>query len=530
VIAKNVDSTMAVTAGRGGSRAAPPTVWGCDPVQLHDRFWAHRGVQVVRPGSADEVSERAQLYLLTDERQLATIESGAQLETLYWSSPDLVYVRIHDVRERGGRERVVTDEADRFVRFERLYDKTVPRLTRAAFTPDRHLARAWRDGTLRENAGGNGAVAHAEGNGSGSGSGSGGGSGNGRRADWPGLRRRVPRQSRSTIVTHGSMYDRADDADLARLVKDLTRLWVAPGAMIPRARPLAPQVWADAGVTAVEGAKFAGPVWVGAGRSVTDPTATLIGPVVLWDDPAQRPAVEAIDWPKHRLSDLPTVHRPISGMTINAKRLHGWVKRAFDVVFSLFAIALTIWVYPFVFLAIWAEDGWPVFFAHRRETRGGREFPCLKFRSMYRNAEKMKQELADKNQADGAQFYIERDPRVTRVGRFLRKSRFDELPQFFNVLVGQMSVVGPRPSPFKENQFCPAWREARLSVRPGITGLWQVKRTREAGSDFQEWIKYDIEYVENASFSLDMIIIVRTVVSVIAGILPRRKRAGAAGK
>src|SRR5207248_7868201 len=103
----------------------------------------------------------------------------------------------------------------------------------------------------------------------------------------------------------------------------------------------------------------------------------------------------------------------------------------------------------------------------------------------------------------GPQFYIEWDVRVTKVGRFLRQTRLDELPQFFNVLRGQMSVVGPRPSPFKENQFCPAWREARLSVRPGITGLWQVKRTRTVGLDFQEWIKYDIEYVENASFSLD---------------------------
>ncbi len=87
-------------------------------------------------------------------------------------------------------------------------------------------------------------------------------------------------------------------------------------------------------------------------------------------------------------------------------------------------------------------------------------------------------------------------PRLTRVGRLIRKYNLDELPQFFNVLVGDMSVVGPRPSPRKENQYCPPWREARLSVRPGITGLWQVKRTRRTGSDFQEWIKYDIEYVE----------------------------------
>jgi lipopolysaccharide/colanic/teichoic acid biosynthesis glycosyltransferase len=97
----------------------------------------------------------------------------------------------------------------------------------------------------------------------------------------------------------------------------------------------------------------------------------------------------------------------------------------------------------------------------------------------------------------------------------LRDLQLDEIPQFINVLVGDMSVVGPRPSPFKENQYCPPWREARLSVRPGVTGLWQISRTRAAGSDFQEWIKYDIEYVERQSFRLDLWIIYKTVLLVL---------------
>jgi lipopolysaccharide/colanic/teichoic acid biosynthesis glycosyltransferase len=475
--------------------AAAPTVWGLNPVQLHDRFWAHRGVQVVRPGEAEPLSEKAQLYLLMDEKVLATFESGAQLEALYWSAPDLVYVRVHDTRERGYRERVVTDDADRFVRFERIYDRPVPRLMRAAFTPDRAIARAWQ--------------ASPSG-----------------RVGWPALRRLVPRARRSTMLGYGTMYERGSDADLARLVRDLARMWTGVGAMVPRARAqqqvsVGGTVWADAGVTIDPDAKFAGPVWVGAGRRV-DPQVTLIGPLVLWDDPAARPAPEPIVWPATRHTNLSDIHRPRDAMTLDAKRLHSAFKRAFDVVFSIVAIAVTLPLYPFIMLAIWLEDGLPVFFAHRRETIGGREFPCLKFRSMYRDAEKRKQELMaqGKNQADGPQFFMERDVRVTRVGRFLRKTRLDELPQFFNVLRGHMSVVGPRPSPFKENQFCPAWREARLSVRPGITGLWQVKRTREPGADFQEWIKYDIEYVENASFSLDMIIIFRTVIAVLTGMVP----------
>ena len=128
-----------------------------------------------------------------------------------------------------------------------------------------------------------------------------------------------------------------------------------------------------------------------------------------------------------------------------------------------------------------------------------------------RNAESMVVDLQGDNLADGPQVFIKDDPRITRVGGFLRKFHIDELPQFWNVLVGDMSLVGPRPSPENENQFCPAWRDARLSVRPGITGLWQVERTRQPGLDFQEWIKYDIEYVNRANVFLDFKIIFKTL-------------------
>jgi len=149
---------------------------------------------------------------------------------------------------------------------------------------------------------------------------------------------------------------------------------------------------------------------------------------------------------------------------------------------------------------------------------GGKEFPCIKFRSMRKDAEKIKANLAAANQADGPQFFMDDDPRLTLVGRYLRRYNLDELPQFLNVLMGDMSVVGPRPSPKKENQYCPPWRDARLSVRPGITGLWQVRRTRVKGLDFQEWIKFDIEYVENQSWLMDLSIISETVVNLIRGI------------
>jgi lipopolysaccharide/colanic/teichoic acid biosynthesis glycosyltransferase len=108
------------------------------------------------------------------------------------------------------------------------------------------------------------------------------------------------------------------------------------------------------------------------------------------------------------------------------------------------------------------------------------------------------------SEVDGPQFKMADDPRISSVGRFLRETYLDEIPQFFNVLVGQMSLVGPRPSPEKENTLCAWWRDARLSVRPGISGLWQVFRTREPYRDFQEWIHYDTRYVQELSVRMDL--------------------------
>jgi lipopolysaccharide/colanic/teichoic acid biosynthesis glycosyltransferase len=181
------------------------------------------------------------------------------------------------------------------------------------------------------------------------------------------------------------------------------------------------------------------------------------------------------------------------------------------VAFSLIVLICTLPLSLLIILAIWIDDGRPLIFRQRRETVHGREFSCLKFRTMRRDAEQHRRELLADNQADGPQFFLENDPRCTRVGRFLRATKLDEFPQFINVLRGEMSVVGPRPSPHDENRCSPEWREARLSVRPGITGLWQVMRTRRHGLDFQEWIRFDVEYVERDSWLLDLKIIFKTI-------------------
>jgi len=192
-------------------------------------------------------------------------------------------------------------------------------------------------------------------------------------------------------------------------------------------------------------------------------------------------------------------------------------KRVLDIVGSLVALGLTAIIFPIVAIAIKLNSKGPVFYVHRRQGRHGREFGCMKFRTMVTEAHQLQDVVRAINEVDGPQLKIGEDPRVTLVGSFLRETNLDEIPQFINVLLGHMSLVGPRPSPDEENQMCPSWREARLSVRPGITGLWQVARSRDRTNDFQEWIHYDIEYVRNLSLWLDLVIVVKTLRVLLSG-------------
>ena len=465
--------------------SAGPTVWGLTPTQLHDRYWAARGIQVVRQGEPSEIVNDAELFLLTDPRTLTIFKLARVVETLSWIKPEILSIRIHDGRERGYRERVITGEDNRFVRFERQYSGTDSRLARVALTPDRRLAHLWQNARDVRSA-------------------------------WRDIRKEVERMQRSVISVNGAVFDRAEDGEVMEFMRTLMQRWPRPDATVSRiAQPRGKsKIWADQQSSIDQGTTLVGPLWVGAGRKIAKDTS-IVGPKVLWDDPAARPPVETLQWqeiepsPTFRISVQP---RQRGGLARATKRL-------FDIAFALLVIGLTLPIYPFVMLAIWLEDGRPFFFAHRRETRGGKVFHCLKFRSMRRDADQIKARLAAQNQADGPQFFIEDDPRLLGVGKFIRKTYVDELPQFFNVLLGQMSIVGPRPSPHRENQYCPPWREARLSVRPGITGLWQVRRTRRRGMDFQEWIKYDIEYVENMSWRLDLAIIWETICVVVRGVL-----------
>jgi len=187
------------------------------------------------------------------------------------------------------------------------------------------------------------------------------------------------------------------------------------------------------------------------------------------------------------------------------------VKRIADFVAALVVLSLFVPVIPIIALVIKLTSSGSVFFGHTREGIHGKEFQCWKFRTMMPGADQLQSALRNINEVDGPQFKLDSDPRINAMGRFLRDTCLDEIPQFFNVLLGQMSLVGPRPSPKQENSLCPSWRDARLSVRPGITGLWQVCRTRQPEQDFQEWVYYDTQYVKTLSLRKDLWITWKTI-------------------
>ncbi len=187
-----------------------------------------------------------------------------------------------------------------------------------------------------------------------------------------------------------------------------------------------------------------------------------------------------------------------------------FIKRIIDIVGALVGLSITAVLTPFIALAIKLDSRGPVFFAQKRVGKNGRYFKLYKFRSMYVDAEARKKELMAQNEMDGPMFKVEHDPRITRVGAFLRKTSLDELPQFYNILIGNMSLVGTRPPTVDEfNQYDLYYRR-RLSIKPGLTGLWQVSGRSDI-TDFKEVVKLDLEYIDNWSLSSDIRILLMTV-------------------
>lgn len=192
---------------------------------------------------------------------------------------------------------------------------------------------------------------------------------------------------------------------------------------------------------------------------------------------------------------------------------HHLIKRALDVALSSFALFCILLALPFVALAIKIDDHGPVFFKQRRVGRDGQEFFMLKFRSMRVNAESHLAGLQTKNESEGPLFKMKSDPRITRVGAFLRKYSVDELPQFWNVLIGDMSLVGPRPPLPSETRGYGRTVYRRLYIKPGITGPWQIGG--RSNLPWEESVRIDLRYVENWSVIGDLVILWRTVGSVL---------------
>lgn len=209
-------------------------------------------------------------------------------------------------------------------------------------------------------------------------------------------------------------------------------------------------------------------------------------------------------------NDLPfnkAIHGTGNPFQVLSDKTPKW-KRGLDIVGSATGLILLSPVFLMVAVAIKISCKGPVFFVQKREGKDGREFGILKFRTMKVNAEAEQELLRKQSEQDGPAFKLKNDPRVTFVGKYLRKSCLDELPQLYNVLVGEMSLVGPRPLPVGESKQCSTWQRRRLSILPGLTCIWQAHGGRDI--KFSEWMRMDMEYIRKRSLCYDLKLIFET--------------------
>lgn len=315
-------------------------------------------------------------------------------------------------------------------------------------------------------------------------------------------------------------------------------------------------IWAGSDVAISSGAYILGPVIIGKGSVIND-GAQIIGPAVIGEgcEIGEGSLVrESILWDGVNVEKKSKVSYSIVGSRTNVKSgtshrnnvlvnkldigdlnvssrcefnrfsvaagrmdrlkygLFAFFKRIMDMAIALAALAMFLPLMVLISGAVKLDSTGPVIFKQKRCGRGGKDFNMLKFRTMVVNADNMQKQFMSKKDVDGPVFKLTRDPRITRIGEFLRRTSLDELPQLINVLMGEMSLVGPRPLVMSEMKFSPSWRDIRLKVRPGITGLWQVQG--RSSSPFHNWIHYDIQYVRSQSFWMDLKILFKTIPAV----------------
>jgi exopolysaccharide biosynthesis polyprenyl glycosylphosphotransferase len=212
-----------------------------------------------------------------------------------------------------------------------------------------------------------------------------------------------------------------------------------------------------------------------------------------------------------RLEDLPLLRFT----TVPHNHIALFLKRLIDLTASALGLLVLSPLLGFIAVAIKVTSKGPVFFTQERMGLNGRRFTCVKFRTMVADAEERLRDLEHLNEVDGPVFKIKRDPRVTPVGRLLRKTSLDELPQLWNVLKGEMSLVGPRPPIPSEVEHYARWQRRRLSMRPGLTCLWQISGRSDL--DFDTWMKLDLQYIDDWSMTMDLVILLKTIPAVISG-------------
>ena len=198
------------------------------------------------------------------------------------------------------------------------------------------------------------------------------------------------------------------------------------------------------------------------------------------------------------------------------KPVYEFFKRLFDILLCSFALIVLSPVFLVVAIAIKCEDGGTVFFSHTRLTQNGKQFQMFKFRSMCPNADAMLEALLDENEMEGPAFKIKKDPRVTRVGRFIRKTSIDELPQLFNVIKGDMSIVGPRPPILREVEQYTPYQMHRLDVKTGLS-CYRECHGRSNIHSFDEWVESDLKYIKERNLWVDFKVIMLTIWVVISG-------------
>ena len=459
----------------------PLAIWGLRAQEIHDARWRSRGVQVVHRQSHFEKMSGAEIFLLLEPEHMVAFDLYEIADAMIWNKALVTRIRIIESGKENFHERVITNDLGHVSRVNRIYSNESELGFRVLLTRSYSIAQKW---SISSN----------------------------RREAWSAIRQEIAGRIGNENA-NGHCYLSSSDADCRAYIDTAVATWEDPGRAIEGVVEIEDGIWAVAGSRLEPSAVCTAPAWIGySPRAGCE--SILAGPAWSEDDANVVPG--SVPVRIKRISEIMPSSSKSRASLIQGRQSYRLIKRAFDVLVSIGVLACSLPIVVLVSIAVILDGGFPIFFGHIRQAKNGRMFKCWKFRTMRRGAEAVVAEFSEIDGADGPQVFIKDDPRVTRVGRVLRKYHLDEIPQFWNVLVGDMSIVGPRPSPEKENQFSPAWREIRLSVRPGITGLWQVERTRAPGLDFQEWIRYDIEYVRHAGFMFDLKICFKTLMNIIS--------------